>query len=121
MRVRLRFFAMLREKVGLDAVCDARPGATVAAVWRAFVAEHPEVSQVRVRFAVDEAYVEPGHRLSDGDEVAVFPPVSGGSGPSPRTPVTIGRPRDQSIVNTSVGSFQPVSESRVRRPSVSTR
>jgi molybdopterin converting factor subunit 1 len=80
MRVRLRFFAMLREKVGREAVCEARAGATIAAVWRAFVAEHPQVSKVRVRFAVDEAYVEPGHRLSDGDEVAVFPPVSGGSG-----------------------------------------
>jgi len=101
MRVRLRFFAMLREKVGREAVCEARAGATIAAVWRAFVAEHPQVSQVRVRFAVDEAYVEPGHRLADGDEVAVFPPVSGGSGPSPRTAVTTGRPRDQSMVRGS--------------------
>ena len=80
MRVRLRFFAMLREKVGAEALREARAGATVGAVWRAFVAEHPEVARVRVRFAVAEAYVEPGHRLADGDEVAVFPPVSGGAG-----------------------------------------
>jgi molybdopterin converting factor subunit 1 len=79
MRVRLRFFAMLREKLGDMIECEARTGATVAAVWRAFVAEHPEVARVQVRFAVDEAYVEPGHRLADGDEVAVFPPVSGGA------------------------------------------
>ena len=79
MRVRLRFFAMLREKLGDAVERDARAGATVSAVWRAFVAEHPEVARVQVRFAVDEAYVEPGHRLADGDEVAVFPPVSGGA------------------------------------------
>jgi molybdopterin converting factor subunit 1 len=79
MRVRLRFFAMLREKVGTAVERDARAGATIAAVWRAFVAEHPEVARVQVRFAVDETYVEPSHRLADGDEVAVFPPVSGGS------------------------------------------
>ena len=121
MRVRLRFFAMLREKVGREAVCEARAGATIGAVWRAFIEAHPEVSQVRVRFAVDEAYVEPGHRLTDGDEVAVFPPVSGGSGPSPRTAVTTGRPRDQSMVNTSVGSSGPASIKRALRPSGSTR
>ena len=30
-------------------------------------------------YAVNREYVEPGHELSDGDEVAVIPPVSGGS------------------------------------------
>ena len=78
MRIHLRFFAMLREKLGDAVEREAHAGATVSAVWRAFVAEHPEVARVQVRFAVDEAYVEPGHRLADGDEVAVFPPVSGG-------------------------------------------
>jgi molybdopterin synthase catalytic subunit len=77
-RIRLRFFAMLREKVGAQAECEARPGATVGAVWRAFVRRHPEIAPVRVRFAVAETYVEASHRLADGDEVAVFPPVSGG-------------------------------------------
>ena len=84
MRVHLRFFAKLREKLGAAVEREARAGATVSAVWHAFVAEHPEVARVQVRFAVDEAYVEPGHRLADGDEVAVFPPVSGGVSPARR-------------------------------------
>ena len=79
MTVRLRLFAMLREKLGSELEREAAAGATVAAVWRALVREHPELAKVQVRFAVDEAYVPPGHRLEDGDEVAVFPPVSGGA------------------------------------------
>jgi len=71
---------MLRERLGTAAVeRTAGARATVGSIWRAFVKEHPEVARVRVRFAVDEAYVDPDHRVQDGDEVAVFPPVSGGA------------------------------------------
>jgi molybdopterin converting factor small subunit len=70
---------MLREKLGAVAEREAASGATVGTVWRTFVKEHPEVAKVRVRFAVKDAYVEPGYRVADGDEVAVFPPVSGGA------------------------------------------
>ena len=79
MIVRLRFFALLRERLGTEVERQVRTGSTIAAVWRAFVAEHPEIATVQVRFAVRDAYVEPTHRLVAGDEVAVFPPVSGGA------------------------------------------
>jgi molybdopterin converting factor subunit 1 len=79
MEVRLRFFAALRERVGARADRSVRPGTTVGALWRTLVAERPELGTVPVRFAVNGAYVERSHRLADGDEVAVFPPVSGGA------------------------------------------
>jgi len=79
MRVRLRFFAALREQLGARAERSVEPGTTVGALWRSLVAERPELARIRVRFAVNETYVEPAHRLVDGDEVAFFPPVSGGA------------------------------------------
>lgn len=78
MRVRLRFFAVLREQMGTRAERTLPAGATVGALWRELVAERPSLGDVNVRFAVNQTYVDPGHRLADGDEVAFFPPVSGG-------------------------------------------
>jgi molybdopterin synthase sulfur carrier subunit len=78
MRVRLRFFAALREQMGASAEREVRAGTTVGTLWRELVGERPTLGRVRVRFAVNETYVEPSHRLSEGDEVAFFPPVSGG-------------------------------------------
>ena len=78
MRVRLRFFAALREQMGARGERSVKSGATVGTLWCALVAERPELAVVPVRFAVNETYVAPSHRLADGDEVAIFPPVSGG-------------------------------------------
>jgi molybdopterin converting factor small subunit len=47
-------------------------------LWRELVIEEPKLAAVKVRFAVNETYVAPSYRLADGDEVAFFPPVSGG-------------------------------------------
>jgi molybdopterin synthase sulfur carrier subunit len=77
-RVRIRFFAALRERFGAGGERDVRAGTTAGAVWRALVAERPDLARMPVRFAVNASYVPASHRLDDGDELAVFPPVSGG-------------------------------------------
>jgi len=79
MRVRLRFFASLRERMGPRAERTLPAGTTVGALWREIVAQQPDLERLQVRFAVNETYVEASHRLTDGDEVAFFPPVSGGA------------------------------------------
>ena len=76
--VRLRFFAALRERMGPARTETLAAGTTVGALWRSLVAEHPELTRFQVRFAVNEEYVTASHRLADDDEVAFFPPVSGG-------------------------------------------
>jgi len=76
--VRLRFFAALRERLGRGGERTVAPGTSAGALWRELVAEQPELARLRVRIAVNREYVEPSHRLEDDDEVAFFPPVSGG-------------------------------------------
>lgn len=78
MRVRLRFFAALRERLGSAAERTLPSGTTAGALWEALVREHPDVGEVPVRYAVNGRYVDGSHRLADRDEVAFFPPVSGG-------------------------------------------
>jgi molybdopterin synthase catalytic subunit len=76
-QVRVRLFAALRERAGAGSVeLDLPEGATVADVWPALGlgAEPPGLL-----FARNKAYVARDAPLSGGDEVAVVPPVSGGS------------------------------------------
>ena len=48
------------------------------AIWDAVRGDDAVLREAAVRFAVNEEYVDPGFVPVDGDEVAVFPPVSGG-------------------------------------------
>jgi MoaE-MoaD fusion protein len=82
-RIRIRLFAVQRELAGAREVPVELPdGADVEAAWVALVARHPVLAPGRpsVRFARNGDYAEPTTVLADGDEVAMIPPVSGGSG-----------------------------------------
>jgi molybdopterin synthase catalytic subunit len=81
--VTVRLFAVLREHAGAGTIELALDeGATVAdaiaALRRGPLSGLPE----RAPFvaAVQREYVEEGHRLTQGDELALVPPVSGGAG-----------------------------------------
>lgn len=81
MRVRLRFFASLRERLRRSEAEWTLPDqATIDDLWNGLCAEYPELTRQgrSISFAVNREYVERGHRLSDDDEVALIPPVSGG-------------------------------------------
>ncbi len=83
MRVRVRFFARYREAAGREQLdLDLPEGGTVEAAWTAVAERHPELARYRpfTLFAVGQEYVTPEHRLSPGDELCLFPPVSGGAG-----------------------------------------
>jgi len=81
MRVRVRLFATQRELAGTREVgLDLDGDATVADAWDALVARFPALAPGRdfVRFARNGAYADEATGLSEGDEVAMIPPVSGG-------------------------------------------
>jgi molybdopterin converting factor subunit 1 len=83
MKVRVKFFAILREKVGAaEMTRDIEEGGTVGDLWRALQKDYPkiDVPGIRLLYAVNQNYVKADHQLSDQDEVVFVPPVSGGAG-----------------------------------------
>ena len=81
MRVKVRLFARLRELVGngeLDR--DVPAGATVRTVWDLLVRDYPAIGPYTdsLSCAVNIDYARMTTAVSDGDEVAFLPPVSGG-------------------------------------------
>ncbi len=73
----MKLFAGLREKFGFaDKDIVVGDGQTVTDVW-VTVSRGGELPG-SVLMAVNMDYVKPDARVQDGDEVAFFPPVTGG-------------------------------------------
>ena len=77
MTIRVRFFASLRESTGCREVeVDAARATTAAEAWRLATGGRPIPDNVLV--AVNLEYTHLGTSIRAGDEVAFFPPVTGG-------------------------------------------
>ena len=77
----VKFFAALREAVGRSEVeWELADGATVEALIAYLQETEPGLASwaARAWIAVNRRYAAPDTLLQDGDEVALFPPVSGG-------------------------------------------
>jgi len=87
MRVRVRLYALYRERLGRDALdLDLPEGAPARAVLDILQGLDPSLAPLvpLTRLAVGLDYVPPDHPLREGDEVVLVPPVSGGEGPQVR-------------------------------------
>ncbi|HYY41239.1 MAG TPA: molybdopterin converting factor subunit 1 [Pyrinomonadaceae bacterium] len=85
-RVRLLFFGAAREAAGCEAAEIEVPApATAASVLAAVVNEHPALARFgrALLVAVNEEYAGRAAPVQAGDEVAIFPPVSGGAADEP--------------------------------------
>jgi len=77
MSIKVLFFASLRDALGRTGdEIDAGNITTVDDVWSAVAQEKP--MPVNVLIAVNHEYVKAGTKVTDNDEVAFFPPVTGG-------------------------------------------
>jgi len=82
MRVTVRLFARLRDIAGASELArDLAPGATIGDVWRELASEFPELAQYgrSISTAINADYARMDQGVSDGDEIAFLPPVSGGT------------------------------------------
>ena len=77
MRIVVKLFAGLRERAGSgERELELPEGARVTDVWTPLgLGEEPE----GLLYAVNKEYAPAERRLSEGDEVALIPPVSGGA------------------------------------------
>jgi len=87
--INVKFFGPARDLAGVAEVSlDLRDGETVGGVADLLAERYPSLgAALGLRLAVNRSYVALDHVLSQGDEVAVIPPVSGGA-PSQRVRLT---------------------------------
>ncbi|MEC7930620.1 MAG: MoaD/ThiS family protein [Candidatus Thermoplasmatota archaeon] len=81
MRLTVRPFAQLRERLGTEALeLELPAGATAAELLELLLAEQPALAPFRksLLLARGAEMLEPGSALAEGDTVALYPPFSGG-------------------------------------------
>ena len=82
MQIHVLYFAVFRERLGTSGeVLELASGSTVADAIDALAARHEAIAKLRNRFriAVNQDFVGDDHVLQDRDEVALIPPVAGGT------------------------------------------
>lgn len=77
------FFAQLREQLQCEKLTlDLPAGSSVTVLREQLVVLHPEwltfLENDKLLFSVNQTLVKATHFIHDGDEVAFFPPVTGG-------------------------------------------
>ncbi len=86
MRVKIMLFGAIREEAGSSEISEElAAGARVADLRAQLASRHPIIERYgkHLRIAVNREISAEDDALSDGDEVALLPPVSGGAGGGP--------------------------------------
>src|SRR5262249_40058827 len=81
-KLRVLFFGAARDAVGQDEIdFEIDSSADAAGVRAQLLATYPVLQRFgnSLLFAVNQEYAQPDQAIHPGDEIAIFPPVSGGS------------------------------------------
>ena len=77
MSITVKFFARLREELNLDELqITATNGMTAFDVWKKATSQTTLPSKILI--AINQEYAAAESEVNDDDEVAFFPPVTGG-------------------------------------------
>jgi len=83
MKVDVRYFASIRERLGPGESVTVEPGRTVAQIRELLIATSPAHAQALshsrlLRCALNQVLCADSTAVTDGAELAFFPPVTGG-------------------------------------------
>ena len=83
MKIQVRYFASLREALGASESLELPEGSTIAVAREALIARGGAHAAAlargkAIRSALNQSLCEESAALSDGAELAFFPPVTGG-------------------------------------------
>jgi molybdopterin synthase sulfur carrier subunit len=79
MKVGVKFFARCREIAGAkQKELELEEGMKLKDLKELLMQEYPDLKNLKLLVSLNHAYANPEATLNDKDEIAVFPPVSGG-------------------------------------------
>jgi MoaD family protein len=81
MKIAIKLFASHREAVGKEKIIvDIEEGATIAQLLQIIFEKYLALKKLKdyTLISLNQNYANLEQKLKDGDEVALFPPVSGG-------------------------------------------
>jgi MoaE-MoaD fusion protein len=95
MRIQVMAFGALKDRLGSQAATvDLPDGATVADLLQHLASSQPQSALRGIAVSVNAEYATGAHVLSEGDEVGLLPPVSGGAADNFDTQLTAALTRD---------------------------